>query len=94
VSRALNNKYGARIRASKGIVRWLATFDTADEAARAYDVAAVKLHSSKAVINFKSIGESSGQVTRSVKMKVKKQAAARANSQSGIHSVCRKPSGK
>jgi hypothetical protein len=33
-------------------------------------------------------------VTRSLKMKVKKQAAARANSRSGIHNVCRKPSGK
>jgi hypothetical protein len=80
VSRALNGKYRAWIRASKGIVRWLGTFDIADEAARAYDVAAVELHSSKVVVNFKSSGESSGQVTRSVKTKVKKQAAARANS--------------
>jgi hypothetical protein len=90
VSRAINGKYGARIRASKGIVRWLGTFVTAEDAARAYDAAAVELHGVSAVTNFKSSGELSDQATGSVKTKVKKQA----DSQSGIRGVRRKPSGK
>ncbi|KAM0855015.1 hypothetical protein ACQ4PT_050037 [Festuca glaucescens] len=77
VSRRLNGKYGAQITHSKGIVRWLGTFDTSEEAARAYDAAAVEVHGSRAVTNFEPMCESSGQATGSVKAKVKKPAAAR-----------------
>ncbi|CAM0946708.1 unnamed protein product [Alopecurus aequalis] len=76
VSRAVNGRYWAKIRHS-GIARWLGTFDTVEEAARAYDAAAVELHGSSAVTNFNPSGESFGQATGSVKTKVKKPAAAR-----------------
>nr|XP_051197190.1 AP2-like ethylene-responsive transcription factor AIL5 [Lolium perenne] len=86
--RGINGKYGAQITHSKGIVQWLGTFDTPEEAARAYDAAAVELHGSRAVTNFQPMGESSGQATGSV-MKVRKPAAPRPDAWTEFRGVSR-----
>jgi hypothetical protein len=55
VCRRPSGKYTAEFK-SKGNARWLGSFDTAEEAARAYDSVAIKLHGAKARPNFKVDG--------------------------------------
>jgi hypothetical protein len=58
VRRRPSGKYGADIAKSKGNPRrWLGCFDTAEEAAAAYDAAVIKLHGANAKLNFKVDGE-------------------------------------
>uniref|UniRef100_A0ACD5YN32 Uncharacterized protein n=1 Tax=Avena sativa TaxID=4498 RepID=A0ACD5YN32_AVESA len=94
VSRRQNGKYGAQISRSKGFVRWLGTFDTAEEAARAFDAAAVELDGASAVTNFTQGGESSGQLTGRARMKVKKLAAARPDARTEFRGVTMQKKGK
>ncbi|CAM0946698.1 unnamed protein product [Alopecurus aequalis] len=54
VLRTRSGKFGARIRQYKGKTHaWLGSFNTAEDAAMAYDAAAVELHGAKAITNFK-----------------------------------------
>jgi hypothetical protein len=52
VYRSRSGRYAAQIGHSKE-KSWLGTFDAAEDAARAYDAAAVKLHGARAITNFR-----------------------------------------
>jgi hypothetical protein len=70
VYRTVNGKYAAQVRHSK-TRSWLGTFDAAEDAARAYDAEAVKLHGARAVTNFKQPSEDDD--TTAETMAVKKE---------------------
>ncbi|CAM0946710.1 unnamed protein product [Alopecurus aequalis] len=86
VSRTNGGKYRALITQTDGKAKtWLGTSDTAEEAARAYDAAAVKLHGAAARTNFEVDAGTDVQAAGPEKA---------ARPRSGFRGVCQQRSGK
>lgn len=95
-----NGKYGAQITDSSA-QRWLGTFDTPEDAARAFDAAAVRLRGAAAETNFvqaptsAAADEGVGLHRPSSRSRVKKKTAARQlEARAVFRGVCRTGSGK